>query len=149
MLNSKAKLIKELEKELTPENVLSTVEERYAYAQDASNYNMVRMPDAVVFVRNKQDVINVVKKAKKYKTPIICRGAGTNTVGACRAEHGGIILNFSKMNKILEINKENMTARVQPGVILGEFQDEVEQLGLFYPPDPSNLRVSTVGGSIF
>lgn len=148
MLNSTTKLIKELEKELTPENVLSTVEERYAYAQDASNSNAVKMPDAVVFVRDRQDVINVVKKAKKYRTPVICRGAGTNTVGACRAEHGGIILNFSKMNKILEINKENMTARVQPGVILGEFQDKVEKLGLFYPPDPSNLRVSTVGGSI-
>lgn len=149
MLNSTTKFIKELKKDLTPENVLSEVEERYAYAQDASNSNISpKIPDAVVFVRNTQDVVNVIKKAKKYKIPIICRGAGTNTVGACRAEHGGIILNFAKMNKILEINKENMTAKVQPGVILGELQNEVEKLGLFYPPDPSNLKVSTIGGSI-
>ncbi|MBR6098829.1 FAD-binding protein [bacterium] len=149
MLNSTNRFIKELRKELTSENVLSELEERYAYAQDASNsINIAGIPDAVVFVRNTEDVISVVKKAKKYKIPIICRGAGTNTVGACRVEHGGIILNFSKMNKILEINKENMTAKVQPGVILGQFQDEVEKLGLFYPPDPSNLRVSTIGGSI-
>lgn len=149
MLSSTEKFIKELKKELTPDNVLSTIEERYAYAQDASNLPSIsKIPDAVVFVNNTADVVNVIKKAKKYKIPVICRGAGTNTVGACRAEHGGIILNFSKMNNIFEINKENMTAKVQPGVVLGDFQKAVEDLGLFYPPDPSNLRVSTIGGSI-
>ena len=149
MLNSTKNLIHELEKELTSENVLSTKEECYAYAQDASNTRIItNIPDAVVFVRDKNDVIEVVKKASKYNMPIICRGAGTNTVGACRIEHGGIILNFSKMNKILEINKENMTAKVQPGVILGELQKEAEKIGLYYPPDPSNLMVSTIGGSI-
>ena len=81
-------------------------------------------------------------------TPIICRGAGTNTVGACVPTHGGIVLNFSKMNKILEINPENMTARVQPGVVVGDLQKAVEKQGLFYPPDPSNLKISTIGGSI-
>ena len=90
----------------------------------------------------------VVKLAAKYKIPVICRGAGTNVVGACTVEHGGIILNFSKMNKIISINKENMTAIVEPGVVLGDLQKEVEKFGLFYPPDPSNLAVSTIGGSI-
>ena len=149
MWNSKSKLINELEKTLTPLDVLSSKEECYAYSQDASNTKeKVNIPDAVVFVKTEDDVINVVKSAKKYKTPVICRGAGTNTVGACRVENNGIIINFSKMNKILEINKENMTARVQPGVILGDLQKEVEKIGLFYPPDPSNLKVSTIGGSI-
>jgi len=149
MLSSTDRFIKEIRNDLPSESVLSEVEERYAYAQDASNsLNIYNIPDAVVFVQNTQDVVNVIKKATKYNLPVICRGAGTNTVGACRVEHGGIILNFSKMNKILEINKDNMTARVQPGVILGHFQAEVENLGLFYPPDPSNLRVSTIGGSI-
>lgn len=148
MLNSKP-LIKELKKNLSPENVLSTVEECYAYAQDASNSrNIKNIPDAVVFVRTVEDVQRVVMNARKYKIPIICRGAGTNVVGACRVEHGGIILNFSRMNKILEINRENMTARVQPGVVLGDLQKAVEEIGLFYPPDPSNLKVSTVGGSV-
>ncbi len=142
-------LIKELKKDLTADNVLSTKEECYAYAQDASNSRIItNIPDAVVFVRSTSDVVDVVKKAKKYKTPIICRGAGTNTVGACRVEHGGIILNFSKMNKIIEINKKNMTATVQPGVVLGDLLTEIEKSGLFYPPDPSNLKVSTIGGSI-
>ena len=148
MLNSKP-LIKELKKALSPENVLTTVEECYAYAQDAANIRKIKnIPDAVVFVKTVEEVQRVIKNAARYKIPVICRGAGTNVVGACRVEHGGIILNFSKMNKILDINPENMTARVQPGVILGDLQQAVEDVGLFYPPDPSNLKVSTIGGSI-
>lgn len=145
----KNNLISELKKNLSPSNVLDTLEERYAYAQDASNSKKIKnLPDAVVFAENIEHVQKVVKLAAKYHVPVICRGAGTNVVGACVVEHGGIILNFSKMNKIIEISKENMTAIVQPGVILGNFQKEVEKLGLFYPPDPSNLAVSTIGGSI-
>lgn len=143
----KNKLISDLKKELPC--VLHALEERYAYAQDATNIRKItNLPDAVVFVENIEEIQQVVKIANKHKTPIICRGAGTNVVGACVCEHGGIILNFSKMNKIKEINRENMTAIVEPGVILGDFQKEVEKLGLFYPPDPSNLAVSTIGGSI-
>ena len=149
MLMKTNKLISDLKKSLSSCNVLDTLEERYAYAQDATNTKEIKnLPDVVVFVENIEQVQNVVKLANKYKTPIICRGAGTNVVGACSTEHGGIILNFSKMNKILEINRENMTARVQSGVVLGDLQKAVESFGLFYPPDPSNLAVSTIGGSI-
>lgn len=143
-------LIKELNNTLPCKNVLSEIEERYVYSVDASNDPYVKstLPDAVVFVETIEQVQQVVKIANKHLTPIICRGAGTNTVGACVPTHGGIVLNFSKMDKILEINPENMTARVQPGVVVGNLQNEVEKLGLFYPPDPSNLKVSTIGGSI-
>lgn len=145
----KNSLIKDLKKALTPDNVLYELEERYAYAQDASNQrNITGLPDVVVFVESIEQVQAVVRLARKYKIPIICRGAGTNVVGACRAEHGGIVLNFSKMNKILDISLENMAATVQPGVVLGELQKAVDKIGLFYPPDPSNLAVSTIGGSI-
>ncbi len=145
----KNNLISDLKKNLSSENVLTDLEERYAYAQDATNIRRIKnLPDAVVFVENKEQVQKVVKLTNKYKVPVICRGAGTNVVGACTVEHGGIILNFSKMNKIIEINRENMTAVVEPGVVLGDLQKEVDKLGLFYPPDPSNLAVSTVGGSI-
>ena len=145
----KNKLISDLKQTLSPNNVLETLEERYAYAQDASNIRDLKsIPDVVVFVENIEQVQDVVKLARKHKTPIICRGAGTNVVGACVAEHGGIILIFSKMNKILDINPENMTVCVQPGVVVGDLQREVEKFGLCYPPDPSNLAVSTIGGSI-
>jgi len=148
MLNST--LIRELNKALPRENVLSKIEERYVYSHDASNdpYMKSSLPDAVVFVENIEQVQAVVKIANRQMIPVICRGAGTNTVGACVPTCGGIVLNFSKMNKILDISPENMTARVQPGVIVGDFQREVERFGLFYPPDPSNLNVSTMGGSI-
>ena len=130
-------------------NVLSSFEERYCYAKDASNnLQETSVPDLVVFVQTIEDVQDVLKYANMHKIPITARGAGTNMVGACVTNHGGIVLNFSKMNKILEINKTNMTAIVQPGVVLGDLKEKVEQLGLFYPPDPSNYRVSTVGGSI-
>ena len=145
----KNKLISDLKKNIPASNVLDTLEERYAYAQDASNLMTIKnLPDAVVFVENAEQVQAVVKLANKYQVPIICRGAGTNVVGACTVEHGGIILNFSKMNKIINISPENMTVTVEPGVVLGHLQKEVEKFGLFYPPDPSNLAVSTIGGSI-
>lgn len=145
----KNKLISDLKKNIPASNVLDTLEERYAYAQDATNIKAIKnLPDAVVFVENIEQVQTVVRLANKYHIPIICRGAGTNVVGACSVEHGGIILNFSKMNKIINISPENMTATLEPGVVLGYFQKEVEKFGLFYPPDPSNLAVSTIGGSI-
>ncbi|MBO5435788.1 FAD-binding protein [bacterium] len=145
----KNSLAKDLHKILPKENVLLEFEERYVYSQDATNLKDIKsVADAVVFVETIEEIQAIVKVANKHKTPIICRGAGTNVVGACSVEHGGIILNFSKMNKILEINRQNMTARVQAGVIVGELQKRVEKLGLCYPPDPSNLAVSTIGGSI-
>lgn len=139
--------IEEFKKILSPQNVLSEIEERQAYSRDASSI-VGSIPDVVIFVETIEQVQSVVRIANKTRTPIICRGAGTNTVGACVTEHGGIILNFSKMNKILEINRENMTAKVQPGVVVGDLQKEVEKIGLYYPPDPSYLAVSTIGGSI-
>lgn len=144
MLNN---LIKELNTVLPHGNVLSQLEERYVYTVDASDIKG-EIPDAVVFPTSIDEVQQIIKIANKRNIPVICRGAGTNTVGACVPVHGGIVLNFSKMDKILEINPINMTAKVQPGVIIGDLQNEVEKLGLFYPPDPSNLKVSTIGGSI-
>lgn len=131
------------------DNVLTTMEERYCYAVDASNIKFdFKTPEMVVFVETIEDVQKVVKYANTHEIPIVARGAGTNMVGACVSSFGGIVLNFSKMNKILDINPTNMTATVQPGVVLGDLKSEVEERGLFYPPDPSNYKVSTVGGSI-
>lgn len=139
--------IEKLQNILPPQNILHTEKDLAAYSQDASSIKG-GLPDAVVFAESIEQVQKVVQIANETSTPIICRGAGTNTVGACITNHGGIVLNFSKMDKILEINRENMTAKVQPGVIVGHLQAEVEKLGLYYPPDPSYLAYSTIGGSI-
>lgn len=143
------KVIEQLKKIVSSENVLTDMEERYVYALDATNkQNIENLPDAVVFVEATEQVQQVVKLAYDNNIPIIARGAGTNLVGACITVKGGIVLNFSKMNKIIEINTENLTAKVQPGVVIADLQKKVEKAGLFYPPDPSNLAVSTIGGSI-
>lgn len=147
------KIIEQIKKIVSAQNVLTDLEERYVYAQDATNkQNIENLPDAVVFVQTVEEVQQILKLCYEHDIPVIPRGAGTNLVGACipkKTDKGvGIVLNFSKMNKIIEINQENLTARVQSGVIVGNLQAEVEKLGLFYPPDPSNLKVSTIGGSI-
>lgn len=143
------KIIDKIKKIVSPSNVLTELEERYVYALDATNkQNIENLPEVVVFAETVEQVQQIVKLAYDNEIPIIARGAGTNLVGACITVKGGIVLNFSKMNKILEINQENLNARVQPGVVVGDLQAEAEKLGLFYPPDPSNLKVSTIGGSI-
>ena len=139
----------ELKNILKRDNILSSPEELYCYSQDATNTNQEnRLPDIVVFAESIEDVQKIVKYASAKRIPIVCRGAGTNMVGACACTHGGIVLNFSKMNKILDFNVENMTMTVQPGVVLNDIKKLAESQGLFYPPDPSNYKVSTIGGSI-
>ena len=141
--------INELQKVLKNENILFREEERYCYAQDSANLKETyALPDVVVFVETVDDVQKILKYANTHKIPVISRGAGTNTVGACLCPKGGIVLNFSKMNKILEFSPDNMTMRVQPGAILGDIKALAQSEGLFYPPDPSNFKVSTIGGSI-
>lgn len=143
-------LSKKLNKILLRQNYTTELEQRYVYSFDAwANPELgKKIADAVIFVENTQQIQSVVKFANENKIPIISRGAGTNTVGSCIPSLGGIVLNFSKMNKILELNKENMTVQVEPGAIVGDIQQAAENVGLFYPPDPSNLKVSTIGGSI-
>jgi glycolate oxidase len=143
------KIIDNIKKIVSSKNVLTDLEERYVYALDATNkQNIEHLPDVIVFVETIEQVQAIVKLAYENNIPLIARGAGTNLVGACITKQGGIVLNFSKMNKIIEINQENLTARVQPGLVIGDLQAEVEKIGLMYPPDPSNLKVSTFGGSI-
>ena len=131
------------------DNVLAKLEERYCYSTDASNNRIdSQTPDLVVFVETIEDVQKIVKFANIHEIPIISRGAGTNMVGGCLTPTGGIVLNFSKMNKILDFSAENMTIKVQPGVILENIKNTAESKGLFFPPDPSNYKVSTIGGAI-
>ncbi|MFI3300573.1 MAG: FAD-linked oxidase C-terminal domain-containing protein [Candidatus Gastranaerophilales bacterium] len=146
---TKDKFIFELTQIFSQENIQTSLDDRIYYSKDAGHYKGERkLPDAVVFAETIEQVQQVVKLANIYNVPIICRGAGTNVVGSCVAVNGGIILNFSKMNKVLELNRENMSVRVQSGVVVGDLQNLVESVGLYFPPDPSNLAISTIGGGI-
>lgn len=141
--------IREIKTLLNNNNILTREEECYCYAEDASNLIKPQSrPDLVAFVETTEEVQTIIKYANEHEIPLISRGAGTNMVGSCVCDTEGIVLNFSKMNKILEIDSVNMTAKVQPGVVLGDLKSAVEEEGLFFPPDPSNFAVSTVGGAI-
>ena len=102
---------------------------------------------ALVFPKSTEEVSAVLKFAHSNKIPVTPRGAGTNLVGSTVPHDEAIILDFSQMNHILEIDHENFTATVEPGVILEDFQKYVESQGLFYPPDPGEKRAS-IGGNI-
>ena len=128
--------------------ILSNKTDIYPYAFDTGPIsNEVTLPLLVALPESTEDVQTIVKICKKHNLKIISRGAGTCHTSGCKPCKNSIIIHFSKMNKILEINKENLTAIVEPGVIVGQLQREVDRFGLFFPPDPSNLRVSTIGGA--
>lgn len=129
------------------ENVEDSHVERLVYSYDATP-QFQALPDAVVSPRNTKEVAEIVKICNDYNIPIVPRGSGTNLcAGTCPTE-GGIVLLFKHMNSILEIDEENLTVTVQPGVITLDMIRAVEEKGLFYPPDPSSLKISTMGGNI-
>ena len=129
------------------ENVSSDKAHTLAYSYDATRNEYE--PDAVVFPRDEADVSKILKYCNDNRIVIVPRGAGSGFTGGALPANGGIILAFEKhMNKILEIDMENLVARVQPGVVNMEFQKAVEALGLFYPPDPASQDYSTLGGNV-
>ena len=106
------------------------------------------LPQAVVFPRHAEDVAAVLKFANARKIPVTARGAGRGYVGGCVPCKGGIVVSFAKMNRVLEINKADGVAVVQPGVITGDFQAHAMKLGLCYPPDPASLKECSLGGNV-
>ena len=129
------------------DNVYDDKAHLIAYCYDATRTRY--QPDAVIFPRDEQDVSNVLKYCNEHRIIITPRGAGSGFTGGALPANGGIILAFEKhMNKILEIDMENMVAVVQPGVINMDLQRAVEAQGLFYPPDPASEEYSTIGGNV-
>ena len=144
-------MLKKLKKEISCQ-VLWEKEDVFPYAYDTSpNTKEVLLPKFVIFPESIEDVQKIVRFANENNMVIVPRGAGTCHSGGCRVTEDTrqtIIIHFSKMNNILEIDDKNLLAKVQPNVTIGELQRKVEKFGLFFPPDPSNLEVSTIGGAI-
>jgi len=105
-------------------------------------------PDVVVFPQNTEQVSQIVKLAAKVQIPIVPRGAGTGLSGGAIPTEGGILIAFSRMNRILEIDADNMRAVVQPGVVNQILSDSVAHLGLYFAPDPSSQKACTIGGNV-
>lgn len=104
-------------------------------------------PEVMLYVKSTLEVSKIMKYANEHKIPVVVRGSGTGLVGACVPLHGGIIINTSKMNNILELDEANLTLTVEPGVLLMEIYDYVEPKGYFYAPDPGE-KSATIGGNI-
>lgn len=141
--NTKQRLIEIVGKE----NFLDSKESLLVYSYDATP-NYQAMPDGVIKPRNKEEIQEIVKLCNEVKLPIVPRGSGTNLcAGTCPLE-GGLVMLFTHMNRILEIDEDNLTVTVEPGVITLDMINAVEAKGLFYPPDPSSMKISTIGGNI-
>lgn len=106
------------------------------------------MPDGVIYPASTQEVVEIMKVLNHHRIPVVGRGSGTNLCGGTVPIHGGVVMVMLRMNKLLEVDLENLTATFQPGLNTKEFILYVEGLGLFYPPDPSSMAVSSLGGNI-
>ncbi len=106
-----------------------------------------RLPEVLLLVAGTDEVSAILRLADKRRIPVTARGAGTGLVGGAVAAEGGIMLDTTRMNRILEVDPDNLTATVQPGVPLLNLTTHVEGMGLFYPPDPGE-KSATIGGNI-
>ncbi len=127
-------------------NVIVEREELEDYCHDEMP-SVHFVPEAVVKPGNTQEVSQIMKLASQQKFPVTPRGAGSGLSGGALAVEGGIVLSLERFNQILEIDQENMMAVVEPGVLTGQLQKEVEAKGLFYPVDPASLDSCSIGGN--
>ena len=129
------------------ENVSVSAEDKEKYAHDEVA-ELHHEPEAVVRVAGVGEICRIMKLANEESFPLTPRGAGQGLSGGAVPVCGGVVLTLEKMNRILEIDQDNLMATVEPGVITGELHREVEALGLFYPPDPASLDSCSIGGNI-
>ncbi|MCK5647690.1 MAG: FAD-binding protein, partial [Gammaproteobacteria bacterium] len=136
----------QLKQLIQPEDRLLEPSLCWSYGYD--NSRLHALPEAVIFARNHQQIVDLVKLCRKYQVPIISRGAGTGTTGATVPTGGGIILSFERMNQILEIDPANRLISAQPGVTNQAVQQAAGAHGFFWAPDPTSSAVCTIGGNL-
>ena len=140
-------LLKEFKAILGPENVFSDKVDLVTYSYDAAVLDPV-LPAVALRPATGQAMSRVVRLCNENSLPLTVRGAGTNLSGGTIPLPNGAVVLTNALNKILEINQEDMYAVVQPGVVTAQLAAAVEAQGLFYPPDPGSQAVSTIGGNV-
>ncbi len=141
------KFLGELERIVGAENLLTDPADLEKYSRDETP-ELSALPDAAVVCETAEQVERVVKLCYEHDVPITPRGAGTGVAGGAVPVAGGIVLSVERMNKILEIDRENLVAVAQPGTITGNLQRAVEAEGLYYPPDPASVDSCSIGGNV-
>lgn len=144
----KPEALQDLIQVLGQDNVLTEKEDLMTYAYDATAALKRVLPEVVITPSTTEQVAEIVKIANKYSVPIYPRGSGTNLSGGTVPVESGIVMSMLNMNRILEVDAENLTAWVQPGVIIQDLNDAAMKHGLFYPPDPGTVTTATMGGSV-
>jgi glycolate oxidase len=139
--------IKRLREIVGAENVFDSEEDRIAYSYDATA-GRSQMPDAVVRPSNAQQISEIAKQANEERFGIVARGSGTGLSGGALPVENSVVLLMNHWNRILEIDEENLTVTVEPGVITAKLHQTVEGLGLLYPPDPGSSSICTLGGNV-
>lgn len=139
-------LIIQFEKAIGKDSVLTSPEDLAVYGFDGTFED--HRPDLVLLPRTTEQVSHAVQIAAAARLPLVTRGMGSGLAAATVPFQGGVVLALTLMNRILEIDPVNATAHVEAGMITADLQAAVEKQGLFYPPDPSSNRHSTIGGNI-
>jgi len=128
-------------------NVLTAPEDLVPYSFDATAARQ-QMPGCVVFPQSTAHVAALLKLANRTRTPVVTRGSGTGLSGGSLPVPGGIVLCLVQMDKVLELDRANLTLRVEAGVTTQTISDAATAAGLFYPPDPGSMKISTIGGNV-
>lgn len=138
-------ILQELE-DIVGDMVSASPSERCCYAGDASQ--VVGLPDFVVRPESTGQVSRILRLCSEQRIPVTARGAGTGLAGGCSPVNGGIVLDMSGMNRILEIDIENQQIIVEPGVVAEKLNSALKPYGFFFPPDPGSLAMCTIGGMV-
>jgi len=140
-------VLDELRRIVGTQNVLTEKEDLIPYAFDGTAA-LQQMPACVVFASTTREVSSILKLANQTKTPVVTRGSGTGLSGGSLPVPNCIVLCLVKMDKILELDRANLTMLVEPGVTTLGIADAAAAAGLFYPPDPGSMKISTIGGNV-
>ena len=130
-----------------PERLLTQAEDLIPYSFDGTAA-LKQRPDAVVFPRRTAEVAECVRLAGTAGVPIVTRGSGTGLSGGSVPTAGSMVLCLVQMNAILDLDPRNLTLRAQPGAVTQRIDEAAARHGLFYPPDPGSMRISTIGGNV-
>ncbi len=140
-------ILKQLTNIVGQENTFTDEDKLNAYGQDETE-DLLYKPEVVLKPRTVDEISQIMRLAHAAHIPVTPRGAGTGLSGGALPVYGGILLSMEKFNRILQIDEQNLQARVEPGVINYVFQEEVKKLGLFYPPDPASWGSCSLGGNV-
>jgi glycolate oxidase len=142
-----AVLLKDLGAFLREDQLLTTAEDLSVYAFDATAM-LHQRPACVALPESREEVAQILALCNEREIPVVARGSGTGLAGGAVPTEGGVVLCLVRLNRILELDAANLVMVTEPGVLTQKIADEAQAAGLFYPPDPGSIKISTIGGNV-